>query len=340
MILFSVQSLTRPSCPVVGSDLDKKISFGVPRYVGGMFFSWTLLFCLCIRTGWSHVPSACAFTKDGRLESQAKLTSTLTTVFTAFTSFGLTAVSAWFASERYIFLRHSGRKWLSDALMEYEDMIMKFSGFRTLNGLLHNLETRISRMNELLRRFSSKFLKSKPLHDLETGTLPIAHHHDGPPSSEVPQSPSRLPLTTEPPETPRLPQAPSVVLEKEPASPISPGKELWKNAFRTVKMHTSISSPYGMTSVVGQGRETLRRQTNSSSDLASGYHDQRKWTEEAINVLSRSRAALLRPRLFELEPVHDLAAHSGLVRHLQFSPNGKYLATSRYLHLQLTGSHI
>jgi len=297
-----------------------------------MFFSWTLLLCLRITTGWSHIPSACTLTQDGRLELQAEITSTLTTVFTAFTSFGLTAVSAWFASERYIFHRHSGKKWLSDALMEYGDVVMKLAGVRTLNDLLHNLETRISRMNALLRRFSSKFLKSsRTLHDLETGTLPIAHHNNRPPSSEVPQTPSQLPLTTEPPKTPRSPQAPSLVLEEEPATPISPGRELWKNAFRSVKFHTSISSPYGMMTVVGEG-QPLRRQTNSSSDLASGYHDQRKWTwtEETVNVMSRSRVALLRPRLLELEPVHDLAAHSGLVRHLQFSPNGKYLATSRY----------
>ena len=282
----------------------------------------------------SYSPSACAFTKGGHLELQAQITSTLTTVFTAFTSFGLTAVSAWFASERYIFLRHSGKKWLSDALMEYGDMVMKLSGFRTLNCLFHNLETRISRLNKRLRRFSSKFMKTwKPLHDLEAGTLPIAHHPNGLPSSEAPQTPGGPPLTSEPPKTPWLSQSPSLV-EEEPASPVSPGKELWKNALRSVKMHTAISSPYGMASVTGDGREPLRRQTNSSSDLAGGNQDQRRWTwtEETINVMSRSRAALLRPRLLELEPVHDLAAHSGLVRHLQFSPNGKYLATSRYLH--------
>ena len=334
MIHISVQSLTRPSCSVVGFDLDKKISFGVPRYFGGMFFSWIVLLCLCIRTGWSRIPSACASTKDGRLELQAQMTSTWTTVFTAFTSFGLTAVSAWFASERYIFLRHHGKKWLSDVLMEYGDMVMKLAGSQTLNRLLHNLETRISRVNELLRKFFSKFLKSsKSLHDLETGTLPIVHNRDGPPSSEVLQAPSRLPLTTEPPKTPQLLQLPSLVPEEEPTTPISPGKKLWENAFRIVKMHISIS-PYSMMSVVCEGREPSPRQTNSSSDLASGYCDQRKWTwtEETINVISRSRAALLRRRLLELEPVHDLAAHSGLVRHMQFSPNGKYLATSRYLH--------
>ena len=44
------------------------------------------------------------------------MTSTITAVFSAFSFFGLAIVSVWFASERTIFSRHKGRKWLSDAL--------------------------------------------------------------------------------------------------------------------------------------------------------------------------------------------------------------------------------
>jgi hypothetical protein len=40
------------------------------------------------------------------------------------------------------------------------------------------------------------------------------------------------------------------------------------------------------------------------------------------------RATLI-PKLKTLEPVQDLSVHTALVRHLQFSPSGKYLATSR-----------
>lgn len=47
-------------------------------------------------------------------------------------------------------------------------------------------------------------------------------------------------------------------------------------------------------------------------------------------MLRASRVAALVPKLKSLEATQDLAAHQALVRHLQFSPNGKFLATSRY----------
>jgi hypothetical protein len=42
-----------------------------------------------------------------------------------------------------------------------------------------------------------------------------------------------------------------------------------------------------------------------------------------------SKVTSLIPKLKSLEATQDLVAHSALVRHLQFSPNGKFLATSR-----------
>ena len=47
--------------------------------------------------------------------------------------------------------------------------------------------------------------------------------------------------------------------------------------------------------------------------------------------LRGSRVAILIPKLKSLETTQDLAAHQALVRHLQFSPDGKFLATSRYI---------
>lgn len=46
--------------------------------------------------------------------------------------------------------------------------------------------------------------------------------------------------------------------------------------------------------------------------------------------MQSSRVAGLASKLRGLEPTQDLAAHQALVRHLQFSPNGKFLATSRF----------
>ena len=48
-----------------------------------------------------------------------------------------------------------------------------------------------------------------------------------------------------------------------------------------------------------------------------------------MKAVLRSRVAALVPKLKILDTTQDLAAHQALVRHLQFSPDGKYLDTSR-----------
>jgi hypothetical protein len=49
--------------------------------------------------------------------------------------------------------------------------------------------------------------------------------------------------------------------------------------------------------------------------------------------MQASRVAGLVPKLRGLMPTQVLEAHQALVRHLQFSPNGKFLATSRLVAL-------
>jgi hypothetical protein len=51
--------------------------------------------------------------------------------------------------------------------------------------------------------------------------------------------------------------------------------------------------------------------------------------EELRGLIRSSRVARLVPKLRDFEPTQEFAAHQALVRHLQFSPNGNFLATSR-----------
>ena len=51
--------------------------------------------------------------------------------------------------------------------------------------------------------------------------------------------------------------------------------------------------------------------------------------EELRGLIRSSRVARLVPKLKDFEPTQEFAAHQALVRHLQFSPDGKFLATSR-----------
>ena len=56
----------------------------------------------------------------------------MTTVFSACSIIGLTAVSAWFASERWTFSRHNGTKWLADVLSETKVRVKSTRGAKWL----------------------------------------------------------------------------------------------------------------------------------------------------------------------------------------------------------------
>jgi hypothetical protein len=169
--------------------------------------------------------------------------------------------------------------------------------------------------------------------DLEANTLPIhthnAHNHPVETHGHVRRtSEAEKTTSSEPPKSISLPSSPT---EKEHApSPTlpSPGKQLWRNAIRSVKMRSAVSSPLGM-SVIGSPREPRRQRTTSSTLVSTPAERKRTTMEEPFKGLLRSRVASLIPRLKDMETTQDVAAHQALVKHLQFSPDGKFLATSR-----------
>ncbi|KAG6829712.1 hypothetical protein H0H92_003747 [Tricholoma furcatifolium] len=263
---------------------------------------------------------------------QAKATSALTTVFTAFTSFGLVAVSTWFASERYIYLRHQGKKWLSDALTEYTNMFLSLPGMEQIKIFVEFVEDRLLQWWESLQRLCARLLcigyarssSSEHSNDIEAGPgLPTAHRNNIP--FDTPTSPLRRASdATDHPTSPTFSLASPTISEKPPSeapTPVSPGKRLWNNALRTVRMHSALSPL--------PSREPRRRRT-TSSNLPGTERKKTLMVEEPGKIVSRSRVAALSPKLKELEATQDVAAHTALVKHLQFSPDGKYLATSSW----------
>lgn len=269
---------------------------------------------------------------------QSQVTSTLTTVFTAFTSFGLVAVSAWFASERWIFLRHRGQKWLSDALMEYGDMLMSLpgveptrQGFRAVGRLLKQTHKYLCRISSKALRLHTK--NSIAGQDLEANIPPVTHAQNERPfvvhrisdgeksimSSDSHKALSIPVLSLQSDKPSDIPQT--------PATPGSPGKQLWRHAIQSVKMHSAVSAaPSG---VVVSPHGSYRQRT-TSSNLTAGDKKRTNPSGETARVLFISRVATLVPKLRVLETTQDLAAHQALVRRLQFSPDGKYLATSSW----------
>lgn len=140
-----------------------------------------------------------------------------------------------------------------------------------------------------------------------------------------------------------------------PSSPVS-GHVLWRNAVRNIKMRNAIlatESAFGTpfttplafaeddsqasstaSPFVGVGgsagcAEPIRRRTTSSGRGKCSIVERKRGVGESL-MSNRARVGALVPRLIELEPTQDLSAHTALVRHMQFSPNGKFLATSSW----------
>ncbi|KAG1878473.1 hypothetical protein C8R48DRAFT_768034 [Suillus tomentosus] len=94
--------------------------------------------------------------------TQGFVTSTITTIFTAITSFGLAVVSAWFVSERRVFVRYHGPIWLDDAINEAIYRVLHFSLVVAMRDVIRWCLFAIS---GLLRRVLLKFpelLEGKP----------------------------------------------------------------------------------------------------------------------------------------------------------------------------------
>ncbi|KZV65320.1 WD40 repeat-like protein [Peniophora sp. CONT] len=286
--------------------------------------------------------------------NQHRIVTTLTTVFTACSSFGLTAVSAWFAFERYAFNRHKGTKWLSDMLEDTWDTFLAFGPFQVAARHWNIAERktsiaasealgRVRRAKVRVRQVPSRVrekLASSPhtipssssgesiAGSMEGAQSPVAgaassnvtgrHRrqsgstHFTDPHSQSARSPlagSTTELLSEKEGTATVPGTPTS------PTPSSPGRTRLKNMVRSVMM---------MQAAAGKGPRAQRTVTSSSLITPN-----RKDTLYPPAPRA-SRVAALVTKLRNLGPTEDLAAHTALVRHLQFSPDGKFLATSSW----------
>ncbi|KAF8649190.1 hypothetical protein AX16_005988 [Volvariella volvacea WC 439] len=302
---------------------------------------------------------------------QAPITSTITTVFTTFTSFGLAAVSAWFATERWIFLRHHGKKWLSDVLIETHHDFMNWPGMTFLKNCAAQLQKQFRSVRNMVLKL--KDMVVSPSSALANDGLPLDATLPGPggtpggshgsssgypfpaaislherlhiPPGRSGRSETALPeLTiTAPTSSPLMTPPPTTDLPFTPDTPTAGnGRQLWRNAVRNVKMRSNAGGigqagigggPGGVGSgpVISAPQASSERTSSSSVGIVAGVGvGKRATVEEPVKAMTRSRVALLVPRLKVLEPTQDLPAHQALVRHLQFSPDGRYLATSSW----------
>lgn len=349
---------------------------------------------------------------------QGRITSIITTVFTAFTSFGLAAVSAWFASERWTFLKYRGQKWLADVLGEaWEDVVEFCAGvietppFLWVVSLFSWLWKGISRTRNILEATkewawrgchwvgavvisirnrlvgkSTDWTTTECKTDLEVqqtshndraASLPasiptfgmVAETSDS--STSAPSSSAPLLLRSGPPSSSKINRidmrysldaadaissigsshghAPSNVGTNllpnssriPPDTPITP-RERFVQAVRYVIMlqrspffprreRTTSLDPIASAALT-EALSSPACAEGTSTEINAAYHarSSRQGSECGVSEIRGSRPTNLIPKLKALQLTEDLLAHSGLVRCLQFSPNGKFLATTSW----------
>ena len=251
---------------------------------------------------------------------QNYVVSTITTVFTAFSSFGLIAVSMWFIFERWVFIRHRGSKWLRDSL---DDCWIATAGVFSRQRLLSAMH----RVSDALTR-AKAFLFESP--------------RPRPTTEIIPPSDSWSSLTHAPSSTMRTTSQCNHSGSLRTRSP-SPMTAL-PNPDALLPIHNLpeevITSGAAQTTAIPARRARFVQAIRSVIMAQQGpagiprapqniFSPEGMRQEELRGLIRSSRVARLVPILRDFEPTQEFAAHQALVRHLQFSPNGDFLATSR-----------
>lgn len=248
------------------------------------------------------------------------------------TSFGLIAVSAWFASERMIYNQHSGQKWLGDVISEFVNRVSNLRIVRATRIFARWLSTRIVAISAYVRRLLELVNIASPKQPYILPSFNEPHQqqssrHLRPPPhyrqnthetiSPTPRHETARSSFSDFTERPISSEGRS---DESIASGQSDARQRFVNAIRSVIMLQSTTRPMSPRRDSSWETPQLER-----SGMSPG-----RFTDGGVSNLRNARTAHSIEKLKLFAPVQELAAHQALVRHLQFSPNGKYLATSRY----------
>ncbi|KAI6045140.1 hypothetical protein EDC04DRAFT_2560260, partial [Pisolithus marmoratus] len=246
-----------------------------------------------------------------------------------FTSCGLVIVSAWVLSERWMFLRHGGQKLLGDAIAEFVNHVANLRLVRMARIAIDWLGTRVTiaygRLQRVIQRLKLIAIRREP------GILP-AYNHPHQPRSCPPCTPPTnrqdmhetiLPLPHHEPAFSSCSDLTERPLSADDPSEVSVGSgqsnvnQRFVDAVRSVVLVQAASRP-PMSPRRDSAWETPR--VTSPGRLQ----------ESGVPTLRNARISHSIEKLKHLAPIQELSAHQALVCHLQFSPNGKFLATSSW----------
>jgi WD repeat-containing protein 26 len=254
---------------------------------------------------------------------QNYVVSTITTVFTAFSSFGLIAVSTWFIFERWVFIRHRGSKWLRDSLDDCWIVTTQVFSRHRLLSAMHRASDALTRAKVFLFKFARPRPRPRPTTQiiLPSDSWSSLTHAPSSTMRTSQYNPSGS-LRTRSPSPMTAPPNPDALLPTHNL----PEEIMTSGAAQTTAMparRARFVQAIRSVIIAQQGPTGIPRAPPSI------FSPEGMRQEELRGLIRSSRVARLVPILRDFEPTQEFAAHQALVRHLQFSPNGKFLATSR-----------
>lgn len=285
---------------------------------------------------------------------QPGVVCTVVTVFTACSSFGLIAVSSWFVFERWAFSRHKGQLWLDDILHDLNIKLRRVLGLdwaatvppKHFKRAVNWSSEKSSKIYQSASRSVSGILPtyhrssravspgaSSATGDVESG-VPVGDRSQTiSPVQQLVTSASTLQISrAATPASPETPRVASPVLPAEPATPVeapAPAKATPRNE----RLKSVVRSVMMMRAAAPGGAQPFPLSHKRQATVSSGTNDRRASTQPRRNSLEPltagrlARLNAIKPALQSLSMTQSIMAHQALVRHLAFSPNGKYLAT-------------
>ncbi|KAF8835610.1 WD40 repeat-like protein [Paxillus ammoniavirescens] len=253
---------------------------------------------------------------------QGPVTSTIISVLTAVILFGYAVTFIWFGSERWVFIQYSGQKWLQWVVSEVTDRMCN-PFVRASRITLHWCHTLLA----IARGYSRRLMNWVVTARAPTELLP---YYLRPPRSHPPASPQPHihPQNTASTITTALRHDTALVVssvtrehlvssegrsEEGAESRQSDARQRFINAIRSVIMLQSTVRPIPPRPVVDR------------SELSPG-----RFPDPGMSALRGVRMTNAIEKLKALITLQEIGAHQALVRHLQFSPDGRYLATSSW----------
>lgn len=296
------KSVPKTSHTKMGVGLDHSFPFAFSGLLRGFFLCRSRTFLISISSGYHFV---WRFSASILSIMQSIVTSAMTAALTAFAGCGLAAVSTWFALEYWTYTHHKGRKWLGDVL---EDIIRELA--IPTNRVIERSHRRIKEALVLWERFRAYVTRlfhtrKSGEQNFRTGELPFNNPLE--PLSTGGQSDIASYFDA---------RVPSMGIHGSDfdgggISDLSPTQGRFAHAVRSVMMMQSVSGDFACSFASAQPRDPTSIATGEFSDT------------------TRSVVTLV-PKLKRLKPTDDLLSQHAVIRHLQFSPDGRFMAASRY----------